>query len=59
MTADTGLRLSRFFGLPDAFWLGLQVDYDTAMTRAAMAATLERIRPWPITPAPDDPATGN
>lgn len=50
VTADTGLRLSRFFGLSDALRLGLQVDHNTAMTREAMAATLERIRPWPIRP---------
>ena len=28
VTADTGLRLSRFFGMSDAFWIGLQMDYD-------------------------------
>ena len=28
VTADTGLRLSRFFGMSEGFWLGLQMDYD-------------------------------
>jgi antitoxin HigA-1 len=28
VTADTALRLSRFFGTSAAFWLGLQADYD-------------------------------
>ena len=46
VTADTGLRLSRFFGLSDGFWTGLQLDYDAAMTKAAMAKTLARIKPW-------------
>ena len=46
VTADTGLRLSRFFGLPDSFWIGLQADYDTAMTKDALAATLRKIKPW-------------
>jgi len=46
VTADTGLRLSRFFGLPDSFWIGLQADYDTAMTKDALAATLGKIKPW-------------
>lgn len=46
VTADTGLRLSRFFGMSDAFWMGLQTDYDTAMTREAMADTLAAIQPY-------------
>ena len=46
LTADTGLRLSRFFGMSDGFWIGLQVDYDTAMTRDAMLETLAHIHPW-------------
>lgn len=28
ITADTAIRLSRFFGTSDKFWLGLQDDYD-------------------------------
>jgi len=28
ITADTDLRLSRFLGTSDSFWLGLQMDYD-------------------------------
>ena len=46
ITADTGLRLSRFFGMSDGFWVGLQLDYDTAMTKDALADTLARIKPW-------------
>lgn len=46
VTADTGLRLSRFFGMSDGFWTGLQTDYDTAMTREAMADTLAAIQPY-------------
>ena len=46
VTADTGLRLSRFFGLSDGFWTGLQLDYDAAMTKASMAKTLAKIKPW-------------
>jgi addiction module HigA family antidote len=33
VTADTGLRLSRFFGMSDGFWIGLQLDYDAAKAR--------------------------
>lgn len=46
VTADTGLRLSRFFGLSDGFWIGLQADYDQAMTKDAMSETLAAITPW-------------
>jgi addiction module HigA family antidote len=46
VTADTGLRLSRFFGMSDDFWIGLQTDYDTAITKDALAKTLSRIAPW-------------
>ncbi|MBI5603430.1 MAG: HigA family addiction module antidote protein [Deltaproteobacteria bacterium] len=28
ITADTALRLGRFFGISPQFWLGLQLDYD-------------------------------
>ncbi len=37
VTADTALRLSRYFGTSPEFWLGLQVDYDldTATDRLA------------------------
>ena len=45
VTADTGLRLSRFFGMSDGFWTGLQLDYDTAMARERLAKTLEKIKP--------------
>lgn len=46
ITADTDLRLSRFFGLSDGFWIGLQADYDCRVTRMAMAETLAAIEPW-------------
>jgi addiction module HigA family antidote len=46
VTADTGLRLSRFFGMSDGFWIGLQLDYDAAMTKERLSSTLEKIRPW-------------
>ena len=45
ITADTDLRLCRFFGLSDGWWLRLQVDYDTALAKAALAKTLEKIKP--------------
>jgi len=46
ITADTGLRLSRFFGLSDDFWTGLQRHYDQEMLKPRMAQTLAAIVPW-------------
>lgn len=46
ITADTDLRLCRFFGLSDGWWLRCQVRYDTEIARTAMAKTLAGIRPW-------------
>jgi antitoxin HigA-1 len=43
VTTDTGLRLSRFFGTSDGFWIGLQADYDTARTKDALSDILSRI----------------
>lgn len=46
ITTDTGLRLSRFFGLSDGFWERMQIDYDIAVARDKMAETLRSIRPY-------------
>jgi addiction module HigA family antidote len=47
VTADTGLRLSRFFNMSEGFWLGLQLDYDAARAKDSLAKTLKAITPWP------------
>ena len=46
VTADTDLRLCRFFGLSNGYWLRAQVAYDTEVAERALAGTLRRIRPW-------------
>jgi addiction module HigA family antidote len=46
ITADTDLRLCRFFGLTDGWWLRLQGDYDTRLARATLAKKLAKIKPW-------------
>jgi addiction module HigA family antidote len=46
VTADTGLRLSRFFGTSENFWIGLQLDYDAAIAKDSLAKTLAGIKPW-------------
>jgi addiction module HigA family antidote len=50
ITADTDLRLCRFFGLSDGWWLRLQADYDTGVAKSALKKTLARIKPWKETP---------
>lgn len=45
ITVDTDLRLCRFFGLSDGWWLRLQADYDTDLAKAALARTLGKIKP--------------
>lgn len=46
ITADTDLRLCRFFGLSDGYWLRAQVAFDTEVTAKELASTLRRIKPW-------------
>lgn len=42
ITANTALRLSRYFGLSERFWLNLQARYDLEMEKDRMAGRLER-----------------
>lgn len=51
VTADTGLRLSRFLGMSEGFWIGLQVDYDAARAKNALAKTLGKITPSSVAKA--------
>ena len=43
ITADTDLRLCRYFGLSDGWWLRGQANYDTALARETMGEALARI----------------
>ena len=43
ITADTGLRLCRYFGLSDGWWLRGQASYDTVIARESMVDVLARI----------------
>lgn len=45
ITADTGLRLSRYFGLSDQYWLNLQALYDLQMAKEQLQETLDNIEP--------------
>ncbi|NJD18317.1 MAG: HigA family addiction module antidote protein [Gemmatimonadetes bacterium] len=46
ITADTDLRLCRFFGLSNGYWLRAQAAHDTEVAQEALADTLAKIRPW-------------
>ena len=43
ITADTALRLARYFGNSEKFWLGLQGDYDLEEANEKMSKTLNQI----------------
>ncbi|MCZ8180263.1 MAG: HigA family addiction module antitoxin [Rhizobium sp.] len=45
LTADTDLRLSRYFGVSEGFFLGLQADYDLMQRRREIEDELKRIEP--------------
>jgi len=46
ITADTALRLARFFGTSPEIWMNLQTDYDLRAARRTSGSTIEkRVRP--------------
>ena len=44
ITADTDLRLCKFFGLSDGYWLRVQAAYDTDIARRKTSPESERIK---------------
>ncbi|MDZ7789938.1 MAG: HigA family addiction module antitoxin [Xanthomonadales bacterium] len=46
ITADTDLRLCRFFGLSNGYWLRAQAAHDTEVAERALSSELARITPW-------------
>ena len=42
ISADTALRLSRYFGLSDRFWLNLQTRYDLEVAKDRLGERLQR-----------------
>ncbi len=45
VTADTDLRLARYFGMSDGFFLRIQMDYDLRVERRALEKNLMAIKP--------------
>ena len=54
ITADTCLRLCRYFGLSDGFWLRAQAAHDLREARLDIAEELDRIVPRLTAPSEDD-----
>ena len=46
ISADTALRLSRFFGMSDEFWMNLQGHYDIEVEKDKLRTTLTEIEPF-------------
>jgi len=42
ISADTALRLARYFGMSVEFWTGIQTHYDTEMAKMSLADRLEK-----------------
>ncbi len=45
ITADTALRLARFFGTSERFWLNLQARYDLELEKDRLGDALDKIKP--------------
>lgn len=46
VSADTAMRLARFFSMSPEFWMGLQADYEMALARDQLEEELKSIRPF-------------
>lgn len=45
ISADTGLRLARYFGTSERFWMNLQTRYDLEIEKDRLGAVLDEIQP--------------
>lgn len=47
ITVDTALRLSLFFNMSSAFWIGLQKDYELDVAKLELVSKLRKeVHPW-------------
>ena len=46
ITADTDLRLCRFFGLSNGYWLRAQAAHDTEVAEQTLGKMIRKIKPW-------------
>jgi len=54
VTADTDLRLCRFFGLSNGYWLRAQAAHDTEVAERTLGPSLKKIKPWQTVAAQHD-----
>ncbi len=47
ITPQTALKLSKFFGLSEKFWINLQTDYDLRITKHKLSKDLDKIHTLP------------
>jgi addiction module HigA family antidote len=45
ITADTAVRLARFFGMSEEFWMNLQLQYEIRAARQRLRRTIRKIQP--------------
>lgn len=58
ITADTDLRLCRFFGLSSGYWLRAQAAHDTEVAERKLRPVLRKIKPWVANAVQRDAAAG-
>ena len=46
VSADTAIRLAKFFGASEQFWLGLQAAYEVSMAKEELRSEIDQIKPW-------------
>jgi antitoxin HigA-1 len=46
VSADTAIRLAKFFGTSEQFWLGLQAAYEVSMAKEELRNEIGQIKPW-------------
>lgn len=54
ITADTDLRLCKYFGLSNGYWLRAQVAHDVEVAEDTIGKDLEMIKPWAANPVQSD-----
>jgi antitoxin HigA-1 len=46
VSADTAIRLAKFFGTSEQFWLGLQAAYEVSVAKEELRSEIDQIKPW-------------
>lgn len=46
ISADTAIRLAKFFGTSEQFWLGLQAAYEVSVAKKELGNAIGQIKPW-------------